>query len=279
MRNHHGSGVASLRDAARRVLRRLPRSGWTRRAGPSKVVYSRSGLRPRATDAFLRYAVMSSQTHMWLQNVESVALCPKCGAASLRRSRSEGRIERFRKKYSSKRVFRCHSCEWRGWVDETRLRYPIRENDAGKHFLDIDDDIPDLRDHAISAATGNARPGGARKAERGATTGGAPPAPVPPEAVENPSTPAPPQRGKRLDGRLDLDPALFDEPAGPYSVQSTDPGGSNSHHAALCPKCDARALYRSRHRNAREAARKFLTRKRPYRCHACGWRGWMAVGP
>ncbi|NOY05507.1 MAG: transposase [Chlorobi bacterium] len=42
--------------------------------------------------------------------------CPACGSSSLFRSHSKNLTERVRKKLTSQRLYRCHSCEWRGWL-------------------------------------------------------------------------------------------------------------------------------------------------------------------
>ena len=41
-----------------------------------------------------------------------------------------------------------------------------------------------------------------------------------------------------------------------------------------CPKCESEDIHRSHTRSTWESWRKKITGKRPYRCHACGWRGW-----
>ena len=43
-----------------------------------------------------------------------------------------------------------------------------------------------------------------------------------------------------------------------------------------CPKCSSQDIHRSRAKSQWESWRKELTGKRPYRCRACGWRGWGA---
>jgi predicted RNA-binding Zn-ribbon protein involved in translation (DUF1610 family) len=42
----------------------------------------------------------------------------------------------------------------------------------------------------------------------------------------------------------------------------------------ICPKCHSQRVHRSRIRSAIERARRALTGKAPFRCPACGWRGW-----
>jgi predicted RNA-binding Zn-ribbon protein involved in translation (DUF1610 family) len=41
-----------------------------------------------------------------------------------------------------------------------------------------------------------------------------------------------------------------------------------------CPACHCYAIYRSKLRGF-EHVKKFFTAERPYRCHDCGWRGWL----
>ena|SRR5712692_1688371 len=41
-----------------------------------------------------------------------------------------------------------------------------------------------------------------------------------------------------------------------------------------CPRCKSADIHSSRTRSKWEQWRKEITGKRPYRCRACGWRGW-----
>jgi predicted RNA-binding Zn-ribbon protein involved in translation (DUF1610 family) len=41
-----------------------------------------------------------------------------------------------------------------------------------------------------------------------------------------------------------------------------------------CPSCHSYAIYRSKFRGF-EVVKKYFTPERPYRCHDCGWRGWL----
>jgi len=45
-----------------------------------------------------------------------------------------------------------------------------------------------------------------------------------------------------------------------------------------CPACGSHRVFRSKTRTAFERFRRQFTMKRPYRCHACGWRGWAPDG-
>lgn len=42
-----------------------------------------------------------------------------------------------------------------------------------------------------------------------------------------------------------------------------------------CPKCKSDDVHRSRAKSRWESWRKGITNRRPYRCRACGWRGWV----
>ena len=47
-----------------------------------------------------------------------------------------------------------------------------------------------------------------------------------------------------------------------------------------CRNCGSQRIYQSRTRTKWERVRRKLTGKRPFRCHACKWRGWgVDVGP
>lgn len=72
----------------------------------------------------------------------------------------------------------------------------------------------------------------------------------------------------------------FDEASGKPVSRKVSPGfHSHSRHTVqVCPKCSDPSLYRSRSRGAAEFLRKKFTNRRPYRCHRCGWRGWLSKG-
>ena len=47
-----------------------------------------------------------------------------------------------------------------------------------------------------------------------------------------------------------------------------------------CPKCKSADFHHSRAKSTWETWRQEISRKRPYRRRACGWRGWVAdAGP
>jgi hypothetical protein len=44
-------------------------------------------------------------------------ICPKCGETeNIERSHSRGPLEKILKKITPLRAYRCHSCNWRGWL-------------------------------------------------------------------------------------------------------------------------------------------------------------------
>jgi uncharacterized protein with PIN domain len=63
-------------------------------------------------------------THPFLRSSVVPAICPKCNAPALHRSHSQDSADRVRRNFSAKRKYRCHVCDWKGWLDETRLVYP-----------------------------------------------------------------------------------------------------------------------------------------------------------
>jgi hypothetical protein len=44
-----------------------------------------------------------------------------------------------------------------------------------------------------------------------------------------------------------------------------------------CPTCTSPRVYPSRLRSPIERVRRALTERQPYRCHACGFRGWSTI--
>ncbi len=44
-----------------------------------------------------------------------------------------------------------------------------------------------------------------------------------------------------------------------------------------CPKCNEYAFHKSHTRNLYERLRKRLLRQQTYRCHSCGYRGWIRI--
>lgn len=48
--------------------------------------------------------------------MSSLIICPKCGSAQYYRSRTQNLRERIRKTICHQRPYRCHSCDYRGWV-------------------------------------------------------------------------------------------------------------------------------------------------------------------
>jgi predicted RNA-binding Zn-ribbon protein involved in translation (DUF1610 family) len=214
------------------------------------------------------------------------ALCPKCGTARLHRSRSTSRTEELRKKYSSKRPFRCQECGWRGWIDEAHLRYPMRV--PGMKKLKVtgrDVPVPDF--DLDSSARSQNQPG---VPESGAATdmpsaGGEPAAAGTVSRVEAPessagsvSDPGPSSKDSEGEDAKFISSITRDNPR-PFTREVPENFHRHAHNkASACPMCGEYALYRSHTRGWGELLRKRFTSKRPYRCHKCSWRGWIQRG-
>lgn len=197
--------------------------------------------------------------HPWLRSLNTIAICPKCGAPTLRRSHAKSTWEKFFKKHTLKRMFRCHTCGWRGWVDEARLQYPIAGQTIDEPLEQIvNDEIPRLSlEPAPSSFLSEID-------ERNQT-------PLKTDAASEQAENIP--QVQPADTPQEALPGLDTEP---FSKHVPDDFHLMSRHTGKqCPRCLKQTLFRSRHRNMRELLRKKFSRKRPYRCHACGWRGWM----
>jgi predicted RNA-binding Zn-ribbon protein involved in translation (DUF1610 family) len=216
-------------------------------------------------------------SHPWLQSLDTVAICPKCGAPSLHRSRSRTTIEKFKRKYSFKRQFRCHQCGWRGWYDETRLRYPTPDQPTEVPAIVSGSDIPafDLNDEPL------------RPAPRVFPSMDRLDLDIPPSTREEPAeqaivSPEEPETHPAVPQTTDSDevrpPDFYrdDNPAPlSYDVPVQDYRRHKKRSGYDCPKCGSPSLFRSRHRSFLEMVRKNMSARRPYRCHKCGWRGWL----
>lgn len=54
--------------------------------------------------------------------------CPNCRSFAIYRSRPHGLVERVRKYFTALRPYRCHTCQWRGWLLCIRyVKYPLPE--------------------------------------------------------------------------------------------------------------------------------------------------------
>jgi hypothetical protein len=216
--------------------------------------------------------------HPWLQSLETIAICPVCKAPALKRSHTRTSFERFRKKHTLKRPFRCHHCKWRGWIDETHLSYPAKLGEPIPFTHNQTDDIPTIEDDASETLTRADAP--IRRLPDQVVLPSLQEDDIPP-AIDLPSPEirtATDESGNSFkDDEKGVSELFEDAPERtPFSQSVPADFHSGSRPVGKpCPNCQKNSLYRSRHRNALELIRKKITRKRQYRCHKCGWRGWL----
>jgi hypothetical protein len=121
------------RDVARREARAL--AGETvavlEQLGAIVPAFSRRHVRPADAAAL---SVTDPHAESLPQPVLSLAPeprqgCPMCGGDELYRSGIRSRAEDLRRSLSSKRPFRCHACDWRGWLEpaDHRDHAPLEE--------------------------------------------------------------------------------------------------------------------------------------------------------
>lgn len=230
------------------------------------------------------------ESQYWTLGKITAAVCPKCQASALHRSHTTSTLEEKRKQIGHKRPYRCHDCGWRGWLEDAHLRYSAEGmKHKSRAATQQDIDIPNISLEAPFPHSGDE----ARKNHEASEQG---------EVSEQGWT----QRGAEQGARDTGDDALHREHAlKPDTVTKPDERADSQdtlpdfdrhaeapvsskespgfHHRArhkilACPKCGEHALYRSRSRGVGETLRKKMTNRRPYRCHRCGWRGWLSKG-
>lgn len=215
------------------------------------------------------------------------ALCPKCNAEALHRSHAHSTLEEKRKQLSHKRPYRCHECQWRGWLEEAQLRYSaavVKSRVVSNHAHDVD--IPDIaldedaEERHPSTAVPESREDGSHDAKRRR----APSKAAASGRGQKEASPTPNENAAAMHDASELSDEEqlpdFDDAASRVVTGKVD---AAFHHQARhtekrCPACDAAALFRSRSRSFGEGLRKKMTSKRLYRCHRCGWRGWLSRG-
>ncbi|MBR9975457.1 MAG: hypothetical protein KFF77_07730 [Bacteroidetes bacterium] len=163
-------------------------------------------------------------------------------------------MEERRKQATGKRPYRCHVCGHRGWFDETALRFPssaqkpLAPGVAGKDVPVPDLQLDDIEPLSIETKKAGSPADSAGEMSRATVNGE--------EAFSVPE--------------------FANDVGSPVSVKVSP---AFHHHARnkshACPACGEFALYRSRARHFGERLRKRLSQSRPFRCHRCGWRGWM----
>lgn len=68
--------------------------------------------------------------------------CPKCGSPGIYRSRTRSWWERLRKTLTGKYAYRCHSCGWRGFGEDTGPKFDPEHIEAANRAVieDAEDD-------------------------------------------------------------------------------------------------------------------------------------------
>ena len=219
------------------------------------------------------------------------ALCPKCSAEALHRSHAHSHFEEKRKQLGSKRPYRCHECGWRGWLQEAQLRYSaavVKARVVSNHSQDVE--IPDisLGDSESRTLTRNV----SHRKDEADRSPGQPSSQETEAAVDYEGKESGdferPLRVEDAGGDEELRDEQneidklpeFDEASGKPVTHKVDTAFHHHarHRSKACPGCGEGALYRSRARNFSENVKKKLTMKRLFRCHRCGWRGWLSKG-
>jgi FlaA1/EpsC-like NDP-sugar epimerase len=79
-------------------------------------------------------------------------LCPVCDSPQVHRSHPRSQLEEWRKSHSQKRPYRCHACDWRGWL--------LPQEPSGAHSVAVEDLLsPDFRaiDESVATVFGDNR--------------------------------------------------------------------------------------------------------------------------
>jgi predicted RNA-binding Zn-ribbon protein involved in translation (DUF1610 family) len=256
-------------------------------------------------------------SHRFLQNHQVAAICPRCGESALHRQHKVTQVDELRKRFSLRRPFICGRCGWEGWIDEAFLRYAsgtknvplsVEAESYAIPELDLDDldrtagPSPDMRrdmtdPRAASSVLSNERivPEG-DSGPQGSGVDRVPDIDLDDPAAEKNAQSQDAVAGKNghglrqgspAAGRTNAGPVVADDsiPAfesdegSPYSQKVTDDFHHHGRHTGRdCPACHGWTLYRSRTQSIGEALQKTFTTARPYRCHSCGWRGWIRGG-
>ena len=227
------------------------------------------------------------------QTLEKVtaAICPECHASALYRSHTTSAFEEKRKQFGSKRPYRCHKCQWRGWLEDAMLRYSAegmkqKTRASAQEDVDIPDislESPSHRNHDDVQEDGveeTAWLSNGRGADPEAADAPDSPRPSAPQSETQAAPEFPDDSIARGDAESPEELPRFEHHAQEPVSRKVSPGfhHRSRHKTLACPKCGEQALYRSRSRGVSENLRKKLTNRRPYRCHRCGWRDWLSKG-
>ncbi len=202
-------------------------------------------------------------------------------------------------------------CDWKGWLDESRLSYPsvslisqvppVSGEDVDIPSIMLEDDRypyvqrPVLHPSAEESReaidhdsdTEHGRANGKRTAKKRASQVKEPKESVESAAGDNGTSAAQeapatiPPSADAIDKHNGFDAIAEMSPTEsvPMSTKVNPRFHHESRHKAVgCPGCGEYSLFRSRSKGLGEFIRKKFTNKRPYRCQKCGWRGWVIKG-
>ncbi len=245
-------------------------------------------------------------SHPFLRSSVVPAICPKCHAPALHRSHTMTSADQFRRNFTTKKKYRCHVCNWEGWLDEARLTYPSVSLVGSVPTVSGEDvDIPSIMLNDGHSSSQSEQPGTfpesgsagsiqapkqkAQPEQHAEAASGRQYAPHAGEramAAANGKSSAPvrpaPADAQPADDQNHIESVNAEMPANEAEPFSTKVNAGFHHHsrhkAVACPACSEYTLFRSRSRGMGEMLRKKFTNKRPYRCHKCGWRGWVIKG-
>ncbi len=220
--------------------------------------------------------------HQWFKNIHDKARCPQCGEYEFHRSRARSKWEEFRKEYTQKRPYRCHSCNFRVWIDPVKLNYDYKQSDDAFSVEENPLPVPSfdlgyVGDPVVSDV--EVQPPHTVMHFDAKDPVDTPDAKDPvdtPDAKAPVETPDADENNDVWKYHIEFDPNDIRE-IRPYQTNvDFIPHHRQSRHGRKCPACGRSTLFRSHSKNLAERVRKKMTSRRIYRCHNCNWRGWLS---
>lgn len=63
--------------------------------------------------------------------------CPSCGEYRLHQSRARNNMEKMMKRFLPYKLYRCHNCNWRGWIPKRKLKVKANPLKTGFFYLGV----------------------------------------------------------------------------------------------------------------------------------------------